>query len=120
VVVAAAQLVVALPALLGALGIGDDTLHVSHEAGSLDVALAVGFLLAGLRPALARAYTPVGFALAACLILTSGLDVLQQRVTLAHETGHLVVVVQAVLVWALSRTVLADGDRRRRPAPAGP
>jgi predicted anti-sigma-YlaC factor YlaD len=110
VAAAAAQLVLAMPGLLGAAGFGP-TQHSGHERASLDAALAVGFLLAGLRPALARAFTPVAMVLALCLTLTSGLDVLFQRVTLGHEATHLVVLAQAALVWALSYAA---------PAGAGP
>jgi predicted anti-sigma-YlaC factor YlaD len=118
VAIAAAQLVVALPELLGALGFGD-TPHASHEVASLDAALAVGFLVAGMRPALARAYTPVGFVLAVCLIVTSGFDLLQGLTTLTHVTTHVVVVVQAALVWALSRTVPPVDGPAARSAPVG-
>jgi predicted anti-sigma-YlaC factor YlaD len=118
VTIAAAQLVVALPELLGALGFGD-TPHASHEVASLDAALAVGFLVAGMRPALARAYTPVGFVLAVCLILTSGFDLLQGLTTLAHVTTHVVIVVQAAVVWALSRTVPGADGPAPRSAPVG-
>jgi predicted anti-sigma-YlaC factor YlaD len=103
IAIAAVQVALALPDLLGALGFGPSQ-HVSHEIGCLDLALAVGFLLAGLRPALAAAYTPVAIVLATGLVATSGLDVLHHRVGAGQEVAHMVIVAQAALVWGLARS----------------
>jgi predicted anti-sigma-YlaC factor YlaD len=116
-VAAAVQLALAVPALVsafasGGAGVG---LHASREMASFDVAVAVGFLLAAARPARARTFLPVALVLAGCLAATSGMDLARGATTLAHETGHLVALAQAGLLWALTR---ADADRwRDRPAP---
>jgi predicted anti-sigma-YlaC factor YlaD len=97
-VAAAVQLVLALPVLLG----GADH-HSSRELASFDVALAVGFALAAYRPDRARAYVPIALVLAVCLALTSALDMASSSTAIVHEIGHLAAVVQAGLLWALSR-----------------
>ncbi len=122
VAIAVVQLLLALPALFGTLGLGLSP-HAAHELGSFDAALAVGFLVAGVRPAWARGYTPVAAVLAVCLTVTSGLDAAHQQVSLLRETGHLVVVGQALLLWALARTAAAgrtppSGDTAVRTPPA--
>jgi predicted anti-sigma-YlaC factor YlaD len=95
-----AQLMFALPVLLG--GLGDP--HASRELASLEVALAVGYALAAFRPERARAFVPVAVVLGVCLALTSAIDIANASTVLVHEVGHLVAVVQAGLLWALGRT----------------
>lgn len=102
---ALAQLFLALPLLFSGIG---DTVHVSREMASFDLAIAVGYLFVAWRPARAAALMPVAVALSICLLLTSTLDVANQGALLAHEVGHLLAVVQVGLLWALSRT----GSRR--------
>jgi hypothetical protein len=83
--------------------------------GSLDAAVAVGFLLAAFQPRLARAYTPIAVVLAVCLAATSGWDIAHHHVTLAHElAGHLATIAQAGLLWALARLT----SRHGAPPPA--
>jgi len=107
-VMAVAQLLLAVPVLFG---IGGP--HAGREMASFDIALAVGFGLAAWRPEWARPFVPVAGVLAACLSLTSGMDMLNSSIAFAHETGHLVAVVQAGLLWALSKS-----PRRGRPVTA--
>ena len=106
-VAAVAQLAVAVPVLLGGLGVVDDP-HASRELASFDVALAVGFALAAYRPDRARAYVPIAFVLAACLAVTSAVDIANASTAFVHEVGHLAAVVQAALLWALGRASRAD------------
>ena len=73
VVVAAAQLVVALPELL--TGTDGSSVHATRELGSWSVALAVGFLIAAWQPARARGMLPLGAALAGVLSLGAVVDV---------------------------------------------
>ncbi|MGY0230941.1 zf-HC2 domain-containing protein [Longispora urticae] len=101
------QLLLALPVLLD----GGSGPHASREMASFDIALAVGFLLAAWQPSRARAFVPVAAVLAGCLALTSGMDVLNDSTALAHETGHLVALVQAGLLWALGRSSVRGGSR---------
>jgi len=115
-IAAAVQLLLALPVLLG---VGVDP-HASREMASFDIALAVGFALAAWRPEQARAFVPVAFVLAACLAVTSGLDVADGATHLTHEVGHLAALVQAGLLWALGRrSPQTDRTPATRPAPGG-
>ncbi|GIF45669.1 putative anti-sigma-YlaC factor YlaD [Asanoa ferruginea] len=111
-VLAIAQLISAVPVLLGpegALGA-----HATREMACFDIALAVGFALAALRPERARALVPVAFVLALCLAVTSAIDVLNAQTAVLHEIGHLAAVAQAAALWALGR-----GQQRTAPlAPA--
>jgi predicted anti-sigma-YlaC factor YlaD len=97
---ALAQLLLGLPLLFGGSG---ETLHVSREMASFDVAIAVGYLFAAWKPARASALVPVAVALSVCLLFTSTLDVANNGVLVAHEVGHLLAVLQAGLLWALGR-----------------
>lgn len=109
-VAALAQLALALPTLASALLGHDLGPHASREMASFDAAVAVGFLLAALRPDRARGYVPVALVLAACLAVTSGVDVARGMTTIGHEFGHLVAVAQAGLIWVLGRV-----ERDRHP-----
>jgi predicted anti-sigma-YlaC factor YlaD len=100
---AVAQLLAAIPALLASIGIAPLT-HLDHELGAFDATVAVVFLLAAWRPRLAWAYAPLACSLGLLLGVTSGLDIARGATTIGHETGHLAVVIQAVLLWQLART----------------
>lgn len=103
-VAAVAQLVLAVPALLAVTGITDGAMvHLSREMASFDIAVAVGFLLAALRPERARAFVPVALVLAGCLAVTSGVDLVSGATGPADEAGHLAALVQSVLLWFLGR-----------------
>lgn len=106
---AVVQVLLALPALFA----GGDGLHTGREAASFDIALAVGFALAAWRPERARAFVPVAFVLAACLIMTSAFDVAEGATALAHEIGHAAALAQAGLLWALSRTTTVSREPAR-------
>jgi hypothetical protein len=77
----------------------------------------VGFLLAAYRPARARAYVPVALVLALCLAVTSGIDLARGATVFSHEIGHLVAVVQAVLLYSLGRANHAARQHRVREVP---
>ncbi|HEX8628216.1 MAG TPA: hypothetical protein VF755_08605, partial [Catenuloplanes sp.] len=110
---ALAQLVLAVQVLVGGVdlpggfAVGADP-HTSREMASFDVALAVGFALAAYRPERARAIVPMALVLAACLAVTTALDVANSSTALMYEVGHLVTIAQAGLLWALSRTSAAS------------
>jgi len=97
---ATVQLLLAVPALLGA---GGHDAHAGREVAAFDIALAVGFLLAACYPAWARGFVPVAAALVVCLGVASVLDIADGVVALSHEVGHLLALVQTVLVWVLAR-----------------
>lgn len=118
-IAAIAQLVLAVPALLAATGFTDlPAVHASREMASFDIAVAVGFLLAAIRPERARAFVPVACVLALCLAVTSGIDMAAGATALADETGHIVAAVQAVLLWALGRSQPRAGSAATRTATA--
>ena len=99
---AAVQLAAAMPGLL----LGEDagaSVHVAHELGSWDVALAVGFLFAAWRPARAWGMLPLVAALVGCLVLTTGLDVADGHARLAHEAAHILEVAGLAVLWVLAR-----------------
>jgi predicted anti-sigma-YlaC factor YlaD len=114
-VAATVQLALAVPMLV-AVFLGTETgTHAGREMASFDAAVAVGFLLAAWRPSRARAYVPVAIVLSACLAVTSGGDVIRGVTAVPHEVGHLVTLVQAGLLWALSRADRSLGGRRTKP-----
>lgn len=111
-VVAAAQLAVTIPALV--LGHDHSTpMHVAHELGSFDLALAVGFLVAAFRPARAAGMAPLVGVAALALVATAGIDLAAGRTEVSDEAPHLLAVSGCVLLWLIAR-----GESGRRPAPA--
>jgi predicted anti-sigma-YlaC factor YlaD len=100
VMVAVAQLLLAVPGLL----FGDDEgapIHVAHEVGAWDLALAVGFLFAAWRPLRAVGMLPFVGALSAGLLLTAVIDVAHGRQPVLTETTHLLELAGTVLLWLL-------------------
>lgn len=100
--VALLQLVIAVPDLLFGYESGA-TVHVAHEMGSWDLALAVGFLFAAWRPARAWGMVPLVTALVASLLVTTGLDVAEGHAELAGEVTHVLEVIGLGALWALAR-----------------
>jgi hypothetical protein len=108
---AVAQAVLAVPALaLGADGL-HPPLHVAHESGAWNVALAVAFLAAALRPRYAAGLLPLLAAFVAVLVAASLPDVTTGEVPVARLAGHLPVVLALLLVTVLGRA------GRRTPVP---
>jgi predicted anti-sigma-YlaC factor YlaD len=95
------QLVLALPALLGQ-SVGTPV-HALHELASFDIAIAVGLLVAALRPQAALGLLPVMATLTALLAGTSVFDVLSGHAQATGETFHLVEVVGVGLLWLVRR-----------------
>lgn len=110
VVVAVAQLVVALPSLLA--GSGGEAAHTTREVGGWSTALAVGLLVAAWQPARARGMLPLGLALAAVLGLGAVVDVMNGTTAGAGEAVHLLEIAGIGLLWLLAR-------RHDDAAPAG-
>lgn len=105
-VVGVLQLAVAVPVLV--LGAGGTPLHVSRELGSLDLALAVGFLVAAWRPQRAWGMLPLVAVLVASLGVTAGLDLAEGHAAASRELVHGVDVAGLGLLWIVAR----------RPGPA--
>jgi predicted anti-sigma-YlaC factor YlaD len=101
VLVAVAQVILAVPGLV----LGDDQgapIHIAHEMGSWEVALAIGFLFAAWRPLRAVGMVPFAFALAACLIGTALFDLVHGRTSALVESSHLLAVAGSLLLWQLA------------------
>jgi predicted anti-sigma-YlaC factor YlaD len=117
IAVAAAQLAITAPMLL----LGHDReapIHVAHEIGALDVALAVGFLVAAWRPARATGMRTLVGAAAALLVITAILDLLAGRTAVGEEAPHLLSVGGWLLLAYVAALVPPSGEDR--PLIAGP
>jgi predicted anti-sigma-YlaC factor YlaD len=104
VVIAVAQIAIAIPALF----LGADAglpVHTARHIGSFDVALAVGFLFAAWRPSRIPGLLPVVAALVVCLVGSSLLDVAAGNTAALGEAQHLTDFVGLAVVWLLSRPV---------------
>ena len=112
-VLAALQLVLAVPDLLG--GIGHDA-HAGREVAAFDVALAVGLLIAAWYPEHARVFAPVVATLVLCFVTISAMDILQGVVSPGRVAVHMIAVAQAGLVWLLARAVAAPLTAAGAPA----
>lgn len=117
VMVAVGQLLITLPPLL--FGSDHDApIHVAHEMGAFDMALAVGFLVAAWQPA--RAYgmrTLVGCA-ALLLVATAVIDLLAGRTSLSDEVPHLLAVVGWLFLWRISALAPPATDQPGLAIPA--
>jgi predicted anti-sigma-YlaC factor YlaD len=111
VAVAIMQLGLAVPALIFGTDEGAP-IHVAHEVGAWDLALAIGFVFAAWRPLRAIGLLPFAAALSAGLILTAIIDVAHGRAVALTETTHLLELVGTTLLYLLvaprtrSRSVL--------------
>jgi predicted anti-sigma-YlaC factor YlaD len=113
VLVALAQLLVALPALL--TGSSGDGVHTTRELGGWSAALAIGLLVAAWQPARARGMLPLGAALAGVLTLGAVVDVVAGTTGGAGEAVHLLEIAGVALLWLLARR---DEESSARLVPA--
>jgi predicted anti-sigma-YlaC factor YlaD len=110
-VAAFAQLVIIIPALVfGNAGIGVPP-HASRELGAFNLALAIGFLAASLRPVRARGMLPLVGAAIMALILLSAVDTAAGQTTVLAEVPHLIALVGWLLLYALARIDRHEPDR---------
>jgi len=110
VAVAIAQLALAVPTLIYGSDEGAP-IHIAHEVGAWDLALAVAFVLAAWRPLRAVGLLPFAAALSAGLILTAIVDVAHGRAIALTETTHLLELCGTALLY-----LLMAPRRRLRPA----
>jgi predicted anti-sigma-YlaC factor YlaD len=116
VAAAFAQFVIVLPALfLGNAGVGVPP-HASRELGAFNLALAVGFAAAALRPARARGMLPLVGVATAVLVLLAFIDAAHGQTTLPAELPHMIAVAGWLLLHRLAR---ADRDNSNGPDPTG-
>lgn len=102
VLVAVLQVAVTAPALI----LGSDhgaPIHVAHEMGSFDMALAIGFVIAAWRPSRARGTGTIVGAAALLLVGTAVVDLAAGRTSPSDELPHLL----AVAGWLLLRRLAA-------------
>jgi predicted anti-sigma-YlaC factor YlaD len=100
-VIAVLQLAITIPILV----LGHDReapLHVSHEMGSWDAALAIGLLLAAKRPSRAEGMTALVGVGAALLCVTAAIDLAAGRTSVTDEAPHLLCVAGWLLLHRLS------------------
>ncbi len=100
VAVAIAQLALAVPGLLYGTDEGAP-IHIAHEVGAWDLALAIGFVFAAWRPLRAVGMLPFAAALSAGLVLTAVIDVMHGRAVALTETTHLLELVGTALLYLL-------------------
>ena len=101
VAVAVAQIALAVPTLL----FGSDEgapVHIAHEVGAWDIALAVGFIFAAWRPLRALGLLPFVAALSVGLLGTAVVDVVSGRAVALTETTHILELIGAALLWMLA------------------
>jgi predicted anti-sigma-YlaC factor YlaD len=99
---AAVQLMVAVPGLLGAAG---HDAHSGREVAALEIAISVGLLVAACYPEYARVFAPVAIALVICFGAISALDTIEGAVTASRLVVHVLTLAQAIVVWQLARGV---------------
>lgn len=99
------QLVLAVPALLGAVDV-----HAMRDLAAAEVALGIVFLLAAWRPAWAAALATVAAVFAGAGVLAS-IGALFEGAALVDELSHLLPVVGAAVVWSLAERGPAAGPR---------
>lgn len=100
-VTAVGQLLLALPLLL--TPIASASAQLAWESGALSVAVAVGFGYAAGKPEAAKAMLPIAVVLAVLFLVAGVRESSDDPLAIAYHMGHLVVVLQAGLLWALAR-----------------
>jgi predicted anti-sigma-YlaC factor YlaD len=100
VVVGIAQLALAVPGLVYGTDEGAP-IHIAHEVGSWDLALAIAFVFAAWRPLRVVGLLPFAAVLSGGLILTAIIDVAHGRAVALTETTHLLELVGTALLYLL-------------------
>jgi predicted anti-sigma-YlaC factor YlaD len=115
VAVGAVQLGLTVPQLI----LGSDheaPIHVAHEMGSFDAALAIGFLVAAWQPLRARGMHILVGAAAFLLVLTALVDLSTGRTSPADETPHLLAVTGWMLLYRTATLTPMRGEPERSHA----
>lgn len=94
---------IAVASLAVSAGTGD-LIHLTRELAGWDLALAVGFVFASLRPERAAGLLPFALALAAILTITLLFELLSGNIDLLRHAPHLLSLVGAILVAVLAST----------------
>jgi predicted anti-sigma-YlaC factor YlaD len=110
VAAALAQFVILLPSLvMGHAGVGIPP-HAARELGAFNLALAVGFAAAALRPAHARGMLPLVGVATSALVLLAIIDTAYGETTIPAELPHVIAIAGWLLLYRLARTDQVDSD----------
>jgi predicted anti-sigma-YlaC factor YlaD len=101
--VGVAQLLLALPGLLG--DAAGATAHVARDHGSWELALAAGLIFAALRPARTTGLLPVLAVLTIALLGSTTIDVLSGLTTVSAESSHLLPLTGLAMLVVLQRSM---------------
>lgn len=112
VMMAALQVIVALPELLVGTGGDAGVAHVLREQGAWQFGLAAGFLYAAFRPATGYALLPFVSVLAFVLTVTTVVDLVAGRTNALDEVAHLLPLAGAAVLW-VGRHAAAPVSRGR-------
>jgi predicted anti-sigma-YlaC factor YlaD len=94
------QLCLTIPAFVETAGA---PIHLDHELGAWDAALAFGFLFAAWRPERAWGMLPLVGAIGATLAVTGIIDAATGHTTLNGESAHIVELLGFFFLWMLVR-----------------
>ena len=108
--VALTELVLAVPALLGASR--NTSVHTAHELGSWEAALAVGLLVAAWQPRRAAGLLPFALALAGAMVATAAFDIVTGHAPAAGEAPHILDLVGVGALWMLTRSAVPSTGPR--------
>jgi predicted anti-sigma-YlaC factor YlaD len=96
-----AQVVLALPSLLG--DADGASVHMAREHGAWELALAIGLVVAAVRPARTTGLVPVLAVLTTALVVSTGVDVASGHTTAMAESGHLLPLMGLAMLVLLRR-----------------
>ncbi|MGH3546475.1 MAG: zf-HC2 domain-containing protein [Mycobacteriales bacterium] len=106
---ALSQLLSTLPWL--AIPVTASPSKLAWEAGALGAAVAVGFGYAALRPEAAKAMLPIAIVLGSLFLIAGVRELSGDLRATPYHMGHVVVLLQTGLLWALARTPQARALR---------
>ncbi len=81
----------------------DGGLHSIRDAAAFSIALAIGLLIAAIRPVLAVGILPIVVVLAATSLVGGFVDVAAGRIALSSEMHHLIELTAAGALWITLR-----------------
>jgi len=120
VVVAAAQAALSWPALLSGSGTMSAPVHMAHESGAWNLAVAAGLVAVAAAPRLAAGALPFVGSLAVLLVPVTLGDLAAGHVPVDRAGNHLLLIAGTVLVaavaWRGTRRGAARAAGRRRVA----
>jgi len=107
--VAGVQLWLAAPSVLSGAEHGGGV-HVGREFGSCHVALAIGFLVAAVRPRRLEGLLALVTALAVVMVSTTEVHVVRGHIALVSQMHHLPTLAGLAVLWCAHLMVPRPGD----------